>query len=67
MATILAVAYPLVVVGLATLAVLVGLFSGKPHPTFDQAIRTLDQLAQTVLVAWSAFVLWRVWDKLRPG
>jgi hypothetical protein len=66
MATILAVTYPVVVIGLATLTVLVSMYSGKPHRTFDQAVKTIDQLTQTALVAWSAFVLWRVWARLRP-
>ena len=66
MATVLALVYPLVVIGLATLAVLVSMYSGTPHPTFEQVTKTIDQLSQTTFIAVSAFVLWRVWARLRP-
>ncbi len=64
-ARFVAVAYPAAVMGLVTLVVLVGMFSSTPHPTFDRVVKIVDLLAQTVLVAWSAFVLWRVWTGLR--
>ena len=68
MALFLAFAYPAVVVGLTTLAILVTIFSkGTPHPTFEQVTKIGDLLAQTALVAAGAFVLWRVWDRMQPA
>src|SRR5581483_3479093 len=60
MATVLVVAYPVVRVGLYLITVLVGIFSGSPHPTFTQVITVLELLARTALVAWGAVVLLRV-------
>jgi hypothetical protein len=67
LAALLAIAYPVVVIGLTVLGIAVTLFSGKPHPTFDQVLAVLVLLTKTVLVALGAFVLLRVWLRLRPA
>jgi hypothetical protein len=66
MATVVAIAYPTVVIGLIVLGMLVGMFGSTPHPTFAQVLMVVELLAQTALVAWGCFVLWRVWARLRP-
>jgi hypothetical protein len=64
LAGLIAIAYPVAVVGLILLGVVVNVFSGKPHPTFDQVLSVLVLLTKTVLIALGAFVLLRVWMRL---
>jgi hypothetical protein len=66
LAVILAVAYPTIVLGLTLLTVFVGVFVPKPHATFDHVLSVVKLLAETILVAWGGFLLWRVWTRLRP-
>jgi hypothetical protein len=61
---LLTIAHPAAVVGLIVLGIVVGMFSSKPHPTFDRVLAVLVLLAKTVLVALGAFVLLRVWVRL---
>jgi hypothetical protein len=63
----LAFAYPIAVIGLTVLGIAVTLFGGRSHPTFDQVLGVLVLLVKTVLLALGAFVLLRVWLRLRPA
>jgi hypothetical protein len=66
MALIIAIGFPVVVIGLNALNYLAVVLAGKPQPRFDRIVTVLDQLARTILVAWGAFVFWRIWSRLRP-
>jgi hypothetical protein len=66
LAGILAITYPFAMLGLASLVLLVAVFSSQQHPTFNQVMAVVEMLVRTILVAWGGFVLWRVWTRLRP-
>ena len=60
----LAVAFPVVVIGIYLLVAAVGIFASQLHGTFEQVMIVLDRLFRTASVATGAFVLWRVWTGL---
>jgi hypothetical protein len=60
----LAIAFPVVVIGIYLLVVAVGIFASQSHGTFEQVMVVLDRLFRTAFVATGAFVLWRVWTGL---
>jgi hypothetical protein len=39
----------------------VGVFSAKAHPTFDQVLHDLVLLAKSILLALGGFLMLRVW------
>lgn len=64
LAGLLALAIPIVVIGLNFLLLVVATFASKPPTTFNKVIAVVELLARTALVALGAFVMSRVWMRL---
>jgi hypothetical protein len=57
----IAIAYPVIVIGIYILVAAVDIFASQSHGTFEQVMLVLDRLFRTAFVATGSFVLWRVW------